>query len=207
MTTRILLVRHGATRLTAEDRFAGSNDEALSPAGREQARRLGLRLRDVDIAAVYASPMARTLETARIVADGHDVPIRAEPALREIDYGHWEGLTRDEVRSRFAQEYAGWESDALAVAPRGGEAADAVRLRAGAALRDIASRHRHRTVLLVSHKGTNRLLISDLLGLDARAFRERLEQYPAALNILDLDDRAAARLVLFNDVSHCGAHP
>ena len=66
--TRVFLVRHGATVLTAEDRFAGSVDVPLSDEGREQARRLALRLRTQGIVAVYASPLGRTLETAQILA-------------------------------------------------------------------------------------------------------------------------------------------
>ena len=67
--TRIFLVRHGATILTAEDRFAGSTDVPLSDEGREQARRLALRLRPQAISAVYASPLGRTVETAQILAE------------------------------------------------------------------------------------------------------------------------------------------
>ena len=67
-TTRIFLVRHGATTLTAEDRFAGATDVPLSDDGREQARRLGMRLRGEQIRSVYASPMGRTVETAQLIA-------------------------------------------------------------------------------------------------------------------------------------------
>ena len=63
--TRVFIVRHGATVLSAEDRFAGVTDVELSEEGREQARRLAERLSDEKIAAVYASPLGRTVETAR----------------------------------------------------------------------------------------------------------------------------------------------
>jgi broad specificity phosphatase PhoE len=122
--------------------------------------------------------------------------------LREIDYGHWEGLRRSEVESRFPAEYAIWQEDPFVIAPLGGESGVNVLNRALPAMRGIVERHRHGTVLLVSHKGTNRLLISSLLGFDLRGYRDRLEQSPAALNILDFMSEVRARLSLFNDVSH-----
>ena len=71
MSTRIFLIRHGATVLTAEDRFAGATDVELSEEGREQARRLGERLRTENVSAVYASPLGRTVETATLIAQPH----------------------------------------------------------------------------------------------------------------------------------------
>jgi phosphate transport system substrate-binding protein len=68
-------------------------------------------------------------------------------------------------------------------------------------MRRIVERHRHRSVV-VSHKGTNRLVISSLLGFDVRGYRERLDQSPAALSILDFLNEVRPRLRPFNDVSH-----
>ncbi|MDE2253452.1 MAG: histidine phosphatase family protein [Betaproteobacteria bacterium] len=207
MPTRILLVRHGSTRLTLEDRFAGSNDEPLSNEGRDQASRLGVRLSSVPIAAVYASPMARTMDTARIIASPHGLKVQPEAAFREIDFGQWEGLTRDQVRERYAQDFALWEEDPLLVAPAQGESGLSVIHRALPLMCEIIERHRHQTVLVVSHKGTNRLLVSSLLGLDARGYRERLDQSPASLTILDFMNEVRPRLKLFNDVSHYESFP
>jgi probable phosphoglycerate mutase len=89
-TTRVFLVRHGATVLTAENRFAGAIEVPLSDEGREQARRLALRLGGEPIAAVYASPLGRALETARIAAAPHGLPVATDARLREISHGRWE---------------------------------------------------------------------------------------------------------------------
>src|SRR5215471_4114634 len=103
--TRVLMVRHGATVLSAEDRFAGSTDVELSDEGREQAHCLGERLANEPLAAVYASPMRRTVDTASNVAQRHGLAVTPCAGLREIDHGHWEGLTRAEVEKRFREEY------------------------------------------------------------------------------------------------------
>lgn len=204
MTTRILLVRHGATVLTAEDRFAGSTDVPLGDEGRQQVRQLAQRLATEPLTAIYSSPMVRTLETARVVAEARGLPVRLVSGLREIDHGHWEGLTRQEAMTRFPAEYAAWEAHPLHAAPAGGENGLAVLTRARAALDTIISTHPGEHVLVVSHKATIRLLVADLLGLDTNSYRSRLDQQPASLNILDVDVDGHAQLVLYNDVSHYG---
>jgi probable phosphoglycerate mutase len=205
--TRLLLVRHGATALTAEDRFSGSVGVDLSDEGRAQARRLAERLAGASIAAVYASPLSRTLETAAIIAEPHKLALTKRDGLREISHGRWEGLTRHEVESRFPDEYAAWESDPFTFAPEGGESGVAVLARALPVMREIVVAHVGQNVVVVSHKATLRLLLSSLLGFDARGYRDRLDQSPACLNVIDFKDPVRARLMLFNDVSHYTAQP
>jgi broad specificity phosphatase PhoE len=205
--TRLFLVRHGATQLSAEDRFAGATDVDLSDEGRAQASRLAERLRDDRIVAVYCSPLRRTRDTAALVALPHRLEPIEEAGLREIDHGHWEGLTRSEVESRFHDEYARWEEDPFTFAPEGGECGLDVMARALPVIRRIVETHRGQNVVAVSHKATIRLVISSLLGFDARGYRDRLDQAPACLNVLDFKDPVRARLMLFNDVSHYGDHP
>jgi probable phosphoglycerate mutase len=202
MTTRVYLVRHGATVLSAEDAFAGETDVALSEEGREQARALAARLAGEPIAAFYASPMSRTMDTARILAEPHGLEVLPRDGLREISHGRWEGKKRAEVEAAFPEEYARWEADPFSSAPSGGESGLAVTARALPELLRIVEAHEDRQALLVSHKATIRLLVSILLGFDPRAYRDRLDQSPASLNILDFRDASHARLSLFNDTSH-----
>jgi probable phosphoglycerate mutase len=202
MSTRVYLVRHGATQLTAEGRFSGSTGVELSDDGRRQAALLGERLRDAGIAAAYCSPLSRSADTAAIIGRICHVEPASRDELREISHGHWEGLTRGEVEARFAAEYAAWEEDPFTFAPQGGESGVSVLARALPALREIVMAHEGRRVLIVSHKATIRLLLGSLLGFDVRGYRDRLDQAPACLNVLDFRDAVRARLMLFNDVSH-----
>ncbi len=207
MTTRLYLVRHGATVLSAEDAFAGETDVALSDEGREQARRLSERLAAEPIAGFYASPLSRTMETARILARPHHIEVVARDGLREISHGHWEGRKRADVERLFPEEYAQWEADPFSSAPEGGESGLAATARALPELLRIVGESRDRQALLVSHKATIRLLLCVLLGFDPRTYRDRLDQSPASLNILDFKDATHARLSLFNDTSHYAASP
>ena len=202
MNTRIFLIRHGATTLTAEDRFAGATDVQLSDHGREQVRRLADRLRTDSITAVYASPLGRTVETARILAEPHGLGIETRDGFREISHGRWEQKTRREVEEQFPEEAAAWDADPYTFAPMGGESGLAVTARALPVLMEIVRSHPGENVLIVSHKATIRLLLSSLLGFDPRRYRDNLDQSPAALNIVDFKDPVHARLTLFNDTSH-----
>ncbi len=205
--TRVYMIRHGATLLSTEDRFAGATDVELSPEGIFQAERLRDRLADDHIRAVYCSPMARTRHTARILAEPHGhIPVEMA-GLREIDHGHWEGMQRKDVEVQFAEEYAAWEEDPFTFAPQGGEAGVNVIARSLPVLRQIVMEHRGQNVVVVSHKATIRLAISSLLGFDARGYRDRLDQLPACLNVLDFKDPVRVRLMLFNDVSHYTDQP
>src|SRR5512134_637856 len=206
-TTRLFMVRHGATQLSAEDRFAGAVNVELSEEGKFQAGRLAERLADDSITAVYCSPLTRTVQTATILASLHKLPLIHQDGLREIHHGHWEGMRRADVESQFPDEYAAWEEDPFTFAPQGGEAGVNVIARALPVIREIVLEHRGHNVLVVSHKATLRLLISSLLGFDARGYRDRLDQSPACLNVLDFKDPVRARLMLFNDVSHYADHP
>ena len=207
MTTRLYLVRHGATTLSAEDRFAGATDVELSAEGRSQAEHLALRLKDDKIAAAYASPLKRTMDTASIIAQPHGLTPTPKDGLREINHGRWEGLRRVEVEKQFGDEYTTWEADPFTFAPEGGESGLSVLARALPVIREIVLAHPDQNVLVVSHKATIRLLISSLMGFDARGYRDRLDQQPACLNVLDFKDPARARLMLFNDISHYEDHP
>ncbi len=199
---RVFLIRHGATVLTAEDRFAGATDVALSDQGREQARRLAERLSTERITAVYASPLSRTVETASIIAQPHHLEVVRRDGLREISHGRWEQMTREEVEKLFPEEAAAWEQDPYSFAPVGGESGLAVTARALPVLLEIVRAHPSGCVAVVSHKATIRLLLSSLLGFDPRRYRDNLDQNPAALNIVDFKDAARSRLTLFNDTSH-----
>ena len=200
--TRLYLIRHGATMLTAEDRFAGATNVALSDEGRRQAAALAARLKSVKLSAIYASPLDRTMETASILAAPHHLEVQPRDGLREISHGRWEGMTRAEVLKAYPEEVAAWDEDPYTFAPAEGESGLALTARALPPLMDIYAAHRGEHVAIVSHKATIRLVISSMLGFDPRRYRDNLDQSPCALNIVDVRGPTCFRLTLFNDTSH-----
>ncbi|SHI45660.1 Histidine phosphatase superfamily (branch 1) [Desulfofundulus thermosubterraneus DSM 16057] len=121
MSCRIYLVRHGETIWNAELRFQGHSDTALSPRGLEQARALARRLRGENFSAFYASDLQRALNTARILAEPHGLPVVPLKALREINFGAWEGLTVAEIKNRYPRELQQWWHDPLHTRVPGGK--------------------------------------------------------------------------------------
>jgi broad specificity phosphatase PhoE len=205
--TRLFLVRHGATAATEEDRFSGSTQAELSDQGRWQAARLGERLSRQNMTAAYCSPLSRALDTARIVSEHCGLEPVTCDGLREIGHGHWEGRKRADVEREFGVEYSAWEADPFTFAPAGGESGVAVLARALPVIRQIVAAHPGGRLLVVSHKATLRLLLSSLLGFEPRGYRDRLDQSPACLNVVDFRDPVRARLMLFNDTSHYADRP
>jgi len=205
--TRLFLVRHGATTATEEDRFSGSSGAELSDLGRWQAARLGERLSQQGLTAAYASPLSRAVDTARIIGDCCGLDPITRDGLREIGHGHWEGLKRKDVEAQFTSEYAAWEADPFTFAPEGGESGVGVLARALPVIREIVTEHPGGRILVVSHKATLRLVLSSLLAFDPRGYRDRLDQAPACLNVVDFRDPVRVRLMLFNDTSHYADRP
>src|SRR5439155_5355461 len=104
MPTRLFLVRHGGTLLSADDRFAGSPNVDLSEQGRSQAALLSRRLVRAPIAAIYCTDLKRTIDTASAIAARHTSKITQERAFREIDHGQWEGKTHREAQEQYPEE-------------------------------------------------------------------------------------------------------
>ena len=168
----ILLVRHGETDWNAERRVQGHSDTPLNATGRAQARALARELAHETIDAVYSSDLLRAHETARIVAESRGLEVTAIRDLRERHFGTWEGLTDDEIFARFPEAATGgsWGD---------GETREEMADRVFAALERIADAHVGRRVLVVSHGGPLRAVLTrcglDGLGRIANCHVARLE--------------------------------
>jgi len=114
---RLYLARHG--QVEGFDRFPiyGRTDVGITDVGRVQMEALAERLRFARLDAVYSSDLQRAVVGARIVGRRHDVPIHSVPALREMDFGAWEGLTLTEVQERYPDELQKRQKDLLGYRP------------------------------------------------------------------------------------------
>ena len=162
---RLLLVRHGETAWNAEGRYQGRADVPLNATGHAQARALAAQLRSEPIAAVYSSTLRRATATAEPIAAAHGLQVVRDPRLNEIDQGEWEGLRPEDIVPRWAELYARWEQEPLAVHPPGGESLDEVQARVLAALADIALAWAGQTVCVVAHKVSLSVIKSQALGI------------------------------------------
>ena len=165
MELRLLAIRHGATAWSRERRYAGSMDISLSPEGRRQCAALAQALGALPLAAIYASPLARARESAAPIAAAQGIDVTLEPDFREMSFGDWEGLTRDEVERRFPEDYAVWRTAPERFARPGSEPLGAVAERVLRGLGELQATHQGETVVLVSHAVVTRLIVLAALGL------------------------------------------
>ncbi|WP_410607892.1 bifunctional RNase H/acid phosphatase [Amycolatopsis sp. lyj-109] len=207
--TRLLLLRHGQTEMSALRRYSGRGDVPLTELGRTQAAAAAKRLAAMDglvdgvdggVVPIIASPLTRTKQTAQAVADALGGRVETHPGLIETDFGEWEGLTFAEAADRDPDLHRSWLGDS-SVPPPGGESFDVVHRRVRKARDELIAEHGGRTLVLVSHVTPIKTLLR--MGLDAGPqllFRLHLDL--AALSIVEFypDGNASVRLV--NDTSH-----
>ncbi|WP_405934867.1 bifunctional RNase H/acid phosphatase [Streptomyces longwoodensis] len=199
-----VLLRHGETPLTPQKRFSGSGgtDPALSAAGREQAERAGAALaRRGTIQHIVSSPLARTRETAAIVAAHLGLDVTVEDGLRETDFGAWEGLTFAEVRERHPDDLNAWLADTEARPTGGGESFAETAVRIAAVRDELTAAHAGRTVLLVTHVTPIKTFVRLALGAPPESlFRMELSAASVSAIAYYADGNASVRLL--NDTSH-----
>ncbi|MFG2546576.1 bifunctional RNase H/acid phosphatase [Streptomyces sp. NPDC048594] len=199
-----VLLRHGETPLTPQKRFSGSggSDPSLSSVGREQAERVAESLaRRGTVQAVVASPLARTRETAGIVAARLGLEVTVEEGLRETDFGAWEGLTFGEVRERYPADLDAWLSSPEARPTGGGESFAATGERVAATRDRLVRAYAGRTVLLVSHVTPIKTFLRLALGAPPESLF-RMELSAASLSAVAYYADGGASVRLFNETSH-----
>ena len=167
--TEIILVRHGETEWNVEEVFRGRIDVELNQAGVEQAELLAEYLGGLKIDAVYSSPLKRALTTAEVIAGYHQLDVEIAPGLTDFDYGEWQGLPHQEVKEKYKELYAQWINNPHQVRMPAGESLGDVRERAIGVVNNVIAQYAG-TVVLVSHRVVNKVLICALLGLDNSHF-------------------------------------
>ena len=185
--TTALLLRHGQTEMSIDKRFSGVSDPPLTEVGQAQAAAAATRLAGCGAVAVVSSPLLRTRETARHVADVLGLDVEVEPGLRETDFGDWEGYTFAEVRAKWPRELAAWLADS-SVPPPFGESFDATTTRVRQARDRLLASYGGQTVVVVSHVTPIKTLLR--LALDAP---------PSALYRLHLDLAALSEVLWHAD--------
>ncbi len=203
--TRLFLVRHGETMANREYRYIGTRDDPLSELGENQAIQLAEALSVLKVAAVYSSPLQRTFATALPIAARHSLEVQRVDDLRECDFGTWEGLTPAEIIARSpenARRLREWEQDPIS-APPGGESFETLQQRVAAAVERLALEDPDQAIVLVSHVGPIKVLLSTALGAPlSSAFHIFLD--PATISVVDWRDATHATVRLVNSHAHLG---
>lgn len=197
--TEIILVRHGQTDWNLTEIFRGRIDIQLNNTGIKQAELLSGYLSSVKIDAIYSSPLKRALKTAEVIGNNHKLKMEISPGLIDLDYGKWEGMSHQDVQDKYKELYAQWIDHPEQVKMPNGESLDDVRKRAMDVVKDLVARH-DGTIVLVSHRVVNKVLICALLGLDNSHFWN-IKQDTCGITIFTYDN---GRFILtcHNDTSY-----
>lgn len=201
--TLIYLVRHGETTWNRERRFQGQADAPLSEVGRRQAAATSAHLAGFGLSAVYSSDLSRARDTAEAIAHAGGLPgVVTDAALREADFGAWQGMTVDEVHAAYPREAALWWADSVEYRPEGGERLEEMAARAVRFLRDLLPRREGEAIAVVSHGGPIKAMVCYTLGAPVSAFRHIRVGNCSISTLRHTPDDGNLVLLAFNDTSH-----
>jgi len=202
--TRLLLVRHGHVEGIAPERFRGRRDMPLSQQGVQQGHAVARRIaRQWQPVVVYTSPLQRCTQTADAIGHAAGVEGQVLGDLVDLDYGDWQWLTREEVRSRWPAVIGRWDTTPQLVRFPNGDSLQDLIGRVSNVLRMILDRHARDTVVVVGHDSGNRALLLQLLDQPMSAYW-RLTQDLCGLSEIEAAPDGA-RLVSLNDTAHLHA--
>ena len=189
LSCRVIFVRHGQTDFPIDRIYCDDKENPeLNADGKRQAESAARFLREVDIDAIYASPVRRTRMTAEAIAKYHGLSVEFDQSLVERHFGIWEGLYFDEVERDYPDEFVAWKRDQAGFAPQGGESAYDLFDRVSCFLQKIIAENRGRTIVVVTHVGPIRVLVAQAVGMSIDSFRV-LRIDPASLTRVDFGSK------------------
>lgn len=201
MKTKLFLVRHGETEWNKIGRFQGSVDTNLSEEGIKQAQCVSKRFNG-NFDHIYSSPQKRAFHTAEIICANTGVKPNIAYEMREINYGDWEGLTREEILNTFPDEFYKWRNDEAEAPIVGGELSiKKASTRAKKAIREIVNKHKGEKIIIVAHGG---IIKAGLIGF----FNWNMTMYHkitignTSICELEFDDDLNPIIVRLNDTNH-----
>jgi broad specificity phosphatase PhoE len=226
MVTRLYLIRHGETQGADTKRYKGHIDVPLSENGIKQVERLAEyiyqntehraqntehrtqntehrtqntehRTQSTELKAIYCSDLSRAIKSAEIIAEPHSIKPVVFKDLRERNFGIWEGMTFDEIKEKYPEEFNAWANNPLKFSPMQGESTIEVKERALKVFSEIIEKHKEQCIAMVAHGGINRIILCHLLGIPLENIF-RIEQDFAAVNIIEFyDEYPTVKLINF----------
>jgi broad specificity phosphatase PhoE len=193
----VYLLRHGETQYNADgNRYCGRTDIDLTEKGKGQANLVNSQLKGMLFDAVYSSPLKRALYTAEIASGTKTV--KTDDRLIEVDFGGWEGKTKEEFISDNAGLWDNWMNDpAISKAGGTGESAADVVARVDDFYQEMLRKHPSGNILVVGHNGINRLYLAYKLGMPLKHYR-RIVQENSSITLFSLDENGELNLKLLN---------
>ncbi|MGI0486991.1 histidine phosphatase family protein [Pantanalinema rosaneae CENA516] len=187
MSLQLYFLRHAETIFSQTGGYCGELDVELTPNGEKMAQAFATAYQELPWAAIYVSPMRRTIATAKPLCDAIGMEMQLRDGLKEIRYGEWEGKSAEEVRQQFGEDYVQWLTEPAWNPPTGGETAVQIASRASLVVTEIQQNYAAGNVLVVSHKATIRIILCSLLGIDIGRYRDRIDMPAASISVVKFD--------------------
>ena len=194
----VLLIRHGQNDWVKKKRLAGWTPGVhLNQEGMDQVEALATRLANLEIRAVYSSPLERCVETAQIVANPHNLDVARKPDIGEVRYGDWEGKKLKKLARKKRKWYSVQHYPSRFQFP-GGESFSEVQMRAVSAVEELCQAHEKEIVAVISHADVIKLILANYLGMHIDLF-QRLVIDPASVSLLAVSSHGPVRVLRIND--------
>ena len=202
--TYLYLIRHGQSAGNAEGRFGGHGPTPLSDLGREQAEKTAKVLAKEGIHAIYSSDLLRAIQTAEPLATLLNLPIHKSSAFRERHVGVLQGLTFDESREQFPNDYYALINRNIHHIITEGESYRQLLRRITTELRNILRDHNRERIAIFSHTGAICFLTLHLLGAIHRGTKTTpwLITSNCGINRFEFRGPRNVRVLALNDTRH-----
>ena len=184
MSLTLYFLRHGETIYSKTGGYCGDLDPELTSEGAQMAIAFADGHRSIAWTAVYASPMKRTVGTAKPLCDALGLEMQLRDGLKEIRYGKWEDKSVDFVKENYWKDYIRWLAEPAWNPPTGVETSVEISSRASLVIAEIQEKYAIGDVLVVSHKATILIVLCSLLGIDLGRYRDRIEMLAGSVSII-----------------------
>ncbi|ERJ95975.1 putative alpha-ribazole phosphatase [Selenomonas sp. oral taxon 892 str. F0426] len=199
--TELIIIRHGETEWNQTGRFQGHSDVPLSEKGRAQAEALAQNLIIDHVDAIYASDLIRAMDTAAPLARRFGVDVIPDTALRELNFGTWEGRNFSDINAECPDGMKHFYSDPEKANIPNGEPFPVFQKRVAGRVSEIVRAQQGKRVVIFSHGASIRILLADILAMPIRSIWH-VSQLNTAVNKIRFEDDGFAIVTLMNDTSH-----
>ena len=201
---QLLLIRHGETAYNVQGIIYGHAQIPLNERGQAQAHRLGQRLKQHHIRAVYSSDLIRAMHTAEAILAHHTIPLVTDVALRELDVGEWEHKSVPDVQQHAAERYQQSCAAPGQMIYPGGESHQMLQHRVMQAINRYVALHQEIDIIcIVCHGGTIAAIVCTILGLDIN-LHERIRIDNCAITTITITN-GVMQLACLNDNTHAAS--
>ncbi len=198
---KIYITRHGETEWNRESRMQGWKNSNLTEKGINNAKKLGVSLKDIDFNYIYCSPLGRAVDTANYIRGNKDTEIIKIESLKEMGFGIWEGMEQEKVKELYPlQQFNFWNKPYLYQSVEG-ESFDQLINRVKKVLYDITSNTTGENILIVSHTLVIKAIYSIIKNYSLEEFWNKPFMYDTCLTVLEVEDKKI-EIILEADISH-----